>query len=371
MSARSSQLVNRADPATSFERPREVAHGDVSASNGTVIVIDYNVGDGGGAYETMVSQCLAAEFPLVKHSLDFRKWGRLKYVAAPVEFARIRRLLNSLPCDSVVVKTFSAALVKPPKQPPNIVIVHHVDGNSTNWLYAACEHGLIRRLRHATGVVVVSEYWKRRLAQSLGVKNISVIYNGFRVEEFNIPLQEREAFKTEYGLLGKPILYLGTYQADKGVNEAVEALKDLDVHLVSSSHFDGWSPPSRLKCLHLTRRDYIRLLASSTVAIAMSQFAEGWCRSAHEAMLCATPVVGSGCGGLAELLEGGGQIICPDFGSLRCVIEGLLSDPDKREELGLRGLGFARLFTYERFQCEWIHLVRSVQCRRSQMLPPI
>jgi glycosyltransferase involved in cell wall biosynthesis len=361
------QFAGRA-AATPSGPPAETARADISDSSTTVLVIDYNVGDGGGAYEAMASQCLTTEFSLVKHSLDFRRWGALKYVAAPLEFGRINRLLRSLPGDSVVVKTFSAALVNPRNQPPNIVIVHHVDGNSTNWLYAACEHRLISRLKHATAVVVVSEYWKRRLALSLEVKNIHVIHNGFRTEEFSVLPHERDTFKSRYGLLGKPIVYLGAYQADKGVIEAAEALKDVDAHLVSSSHFNNGLPPGRLRCLHLGRRDYIRLLASSTVAIAMSQFAEGWCRSAHEAMLCGTPVVGSGYGGLSELLEGGRQIICPDFGSLRSVIEDLLHDAGKRAELGTRGREFARLFTYERFRSEWIHLVQNVRCQRTQPL---
>ena len=45
------------------------------------------------------------------------------------------------------------------------------------------------------------------------------------------------------------------------------------------------------------------LLQAASVAVTMSKFNEGWCRTAHEAMLCKTPVVGSGMGGMGELLE--------------------------------------------------------------------
>src|ERR1700751_3641854 len=42
------------------------------------LMIDYNVGDGGSAYEVMVGESLAGTFDLLRHRLDFRKWGFLK-----------------------------------------------------------------------------------------------------------------------------------------------------------------------------------------------------------------------------------------------------------------------------------------------------
>ena len=63
----------------------------------------------------------------------------------------------------------------------------------------------------------------------------------------------------------------------------------------------------------------------------MSKFQEGWCRTAHEAMLLKTPVVGSGFGGMSELLEGGGQIICDNFNDLKEKIEYLLGNHEARK----------------------------------------
>ena len=42
-----------------------------------------------------------------------------------------------------------------------------------------------------------------------------------------------------------------------------------------------------------------------------------WNRTAHEAMLVGTPVIGSGRAGMRELLEAGGQLICERFEDLR------------------------------------------------------
>ena len=63
--------------------------------------------------------------------------------------------------------------------------------------------------------------------------------------------------------------------------------------------------------------DYLKLLKASWVVLTMSKFKEGWCRTAHEAMLLKTPVIGSGTGGMRELLENGKQIVCPEFDNLR------------------------------------------------------
>lgn len=328
-------------------------------------IIDYNLRDGGSAYEGMVSESLASTFGLLKFTLDFRRWGSLKFVAAPLEFARARHFLKNCPDESVVVKTLVATLLNPRRQVPSIVILHHV-GSSTNWFYSRLEPYILRQLRQVNAVVVVSEYWKRFLLEQ-GLTNVHTIYNAFRINEFEFTGQEIEGFKRRYNLLGKPIIYLGNRSPGKGVDETFESLKDLDVHLIASGH--AGTGHNSIKSLFLEREDYLLLLASSTLAIAMSQAAEGWCRSAHEAMLCGTPVLGSGIGGMRELLESGGQIVCHDFCSLRRSVEALLASEERRSELGREGREFARQFTYERFQAEWVDLVNKVRIARPSGSP--
>jgi len=323
----------------------------------TAAIIDYNVGDGGSAYEVMVSESLANSFDLRRFTLDFRRWGSLKYVAAPLEFARARHFLTNCPAGSVVVKTLSAALINPRRQLPSIVILHHV-GSSDNWLYSRLEPHIIAQLRKANAIVVVSKYWESFLLKQ-GLTNVQTIYNAFKIDEFEFTVEEIESFKRRYKLVGKPIIYMGNYGSDKGVDETFEVLKDLDVHLIASGHTA--TPRNSIRCCFLERRDYLRLLASSTLAVAMSQAAEGWCRNAHEAMLCGTPVLGSGQGGLGELLESGEQIICHDFHSLRSCVQHLLANEHGRVAVGRKGCQFARQFTEEKFRGEWIDLVNKVR----------
>jgi glycosyltransferase involved in cell wall biosynthesis len=92
----------------------------------------------------------------------------------------------------------------------------------------------------------------------------------------------------------------------------------------------------------------------------MSRFREGWCRTAHEAMLLGRPVVGSGTGGMGELLRGGHQVICPSHTQLRSHVEALLANPRLAGELGRQGQLFARRFDLKRFRSEWIELLSSL-----------
>jgi glycosyltransferase involved in cell wall biosynthesis len=112
-----------------------------------------------------------------------------------------------------------------------------------------------------------------------------------------------------------------------------------------------------VRCISLEYRDYLRLLKSSTLALAMSQLTEGWSRNAHEAMLCGTPVLGSGKGGMSELLEGGRQLICDDPKALRATVNALVPNEERRIELGRAAYDFASQFTYERFRTQWVELV--------------
>ena len=81
---------------------------------------------------------------------------------------------------------------------------------------------------------------------------------------------------------------------------------------------------------------------------------EGWNRTAHEALLAGTPVVGVRAGGLGELLGGAGQLTVEDATSLAVAVAEAL---DRRAELAARGRAFARAFTRERFAAAWTALI--------------
>jgi glycosyltransferase involved in cell wall biosynthesis len=235
----------------------------------------------------------------------------------------------------------------------NIAMIFHIDHSFQPAFFKPFlrieENIFYRHLKKVDAIVTISKYWQDHFMER-GYSNVYLIYNAFEMSSFDFGEEELLMFKKRSNLGEAPILYLGNCQRIKGVVEAYEQLKDLKVQLVTSGRKEVGLP---ILNLNLDYRDYLLLLKSSSVVITMSKFKEGWNRTAHEAMLCKTPVIGSGLGGMKELLEGGKQIVCDDFNDLKERVSYALEHP----ELGEAGLEFARRFTVKRFNDEWVRLV--------------
>jgi glycosyltransferase involved in cell wall biosynthesis len=311
---------------------------------------------GGNIYEQMVLRALKQRYQVVEEPLPRAATWLKAGALAPWEWSRKQ---FSSPDYDVSVSAFDGMFMPTRPRCPTIVIVHHLDYSQSRLadLYRIAMPWTERQLKSAAKVVAVSKFWQRRLMES-GVQDTAVIPNAFETEAFDVTDDEVGALKQHYGLQHKPIIHLGTPGPGKGVESAFEALKHLDAHFVCS----GGSSPlvDGPRHLVLPYRDYLTLLKASTVVVTMSQFEEGWCRLSHEAMLCGTPVVGSGRGGMRELLEGGGQKICPAFSVLRHPVSEMLANPDRLAEVGAAGQAFARLFDRQRFDESWVEVVQAV-----------
>ncbi|MFH0861098.1 MAG: glycosyltransferase family 4 protein [Candidatus Altiarchaeota archaeon] len=236
----------------------------------------------------------------------------------------------------------------------NLVLVYHID-RSTRPLYVRpfyyiMEKIFYRNLKKVEVVVTICKEFYNQFGEK-GLKDVRIVYPGYDISQFKFTDDEVQEFKKRYGLLEKPIIYIGNCQKAKGVVESYDALRYMDVHLVTSGDERVRIPARNL---NLSYRDYLLLLRASSVVVVMSKFLEGWLLTAHEAMLCKTPVVGSP--GLRAILEDGGQIVCDDFSKLRQNVEYLMKHP----EVGERGYDYVKQFTDERFEKEWLGLVREV-----------
>lgn len=235
----------------------------------------------------------------------------------------------------------------------DVSILHHIDGSQTRFplINKLLERKMYQNLLKLSEVVVVSRYWKDFLEEEKGFDNVrvTVIYNGFDLSQFNITEEEKKEFKERYGL--RDPIYIGNCHPSKGVVESYKALKDYE--LVTSGERHVKLP---VKNLELSYREYLTLLSVSRVVLSMSKFKEGWNRTLHEAMLCETPVIGSGSGGMTELLTGGGQVICDNFRELPNKVSYVI---ENREYLSKKGYEFAKEFTLDRFNKEWRKLMES------------
>lgn len=239
----------------------------------------------------------------------------------------------------------------------NMAIVHHldIDLSKSSLLYSIFFSIIRKRLRTLDCVVTVSRYWEKYLKAS-GCKNVRVIYNSFPTEDFSIDDDERKSFLLRYGISKeKPLIYLGPALPGKGWQEAYETLKPGKYQLVVTGP-DSPGIPDLLH-LNLPYRDYLCLLSVSDVVVAMSTMLEGWNRVVHEAMLCRTPVIGSGKGGMGELLREGGQLIASDCNELPLLIHKTFAD---RHELGERGYSYVSRFDTAYFANAWRNLIEEL-----------
>ena len=273
------------------------------------------------------------------------------------ELYRLSKLKVS---NDIFIRDFYSSAVMGKTTGRNISVIHHIDSSQKKhpFLNRLLEKKFYMNLNRIDTIVTVSEYWKRYL-EEMGHGNVRVVYNGFNLRDFEISDEEVERFKKKYGLSGKPIIYLGNCQPGKGVVEAYRELKDRDAFLATSGEEKVKIPAMNL---NLYYKEYLTLLKVSSVVIAMSKFNEGWNRSVHEAMLCKTPVIGSGLGGMKELLDGGKQIICEDVSKLSYLVDVAM---ESRGKQGERGYKFAKGFTMGRFEEGWRKLIEDLEVQKS------
>jgi len=315
---------------------------------------------GGIIWGERTQEVLSKEFDLELIDMEAKYFKKVRYLKIPESFVYLLKLKGQ---KDLWIRDFysTLTLLKRRTKGKNLAFIFHVDFSRLPLVsiipFFLLEKLLFyRQLKRFDAIIVVSEYWKNYFLKR-GFSNVYKIYAGFNLADFDIKDEEVLDFKKKYNLEGKPIIYIGNCQKAKGVVESYKNLKDLDVHLVTSSRRQVKIPALNLD---LEYRDYLKLLKASSIAVTMSKLKEGWCMTTHEAMLLNTPVIGSGIAGMEELLKGGNQIVCKDFRNLKEKVEYLLNHPEAREKMGKDGHNFTKTFTLERFEKEWLNLIKKI-----------
>lgn len=310
---------------------------------------------GGRAYEADLERALEEKFHVEVKSIYPRH-----LIGLPGK--RFRQILAATRDNSwdVTIRGFVPALALGLRKARGrqIVLIHHLDHSAVPHagVSSRLERLFEKALHRAHRLVVVSPFWEKWFSARFPELAISVIHNGFDVDHYTISPEETSGFREQFGFDDRPIVYLGNCQRAKGVVEAYEALRNSPYQLVTSGR-----PDVELPCRHLdiSFEDYRKLLAASDVVLAVSRFLEGWHRTAHEALLAGTPVVGLPAGGLGDLLEGAGQVV---IASTTDLPEAIPEAMERSGDLVSRGRSFARKFTFDRFAGSWQHVVAE-ECR--------
>lgn len=312
--------------------------------------------DGGNVYSRKVMDALSKEFSLDMSYSQINTGNKLIK-----KFVQLSRPLTISGKQDVWIRNFWSTITLPLERTKgkNLLLFFHLDSSvrSHPRINGFMERLFYRNIKKLDYIVTISEYWRKHF-EDLGCENVKKIYYGLEPDEFKFTEKEIDGFKKRHNLTEKPIIYIGNCQRAKGVVNSYNELKDLDVYLVTSGKRRVEIPAINLD---LEYKDYLRLLKASSVVVAMSKFKEGWGITPHEAMMCKTPVVGSGLGSYTEVLSGGKQVICTDFKDLKYCVETILKNPELSRKMGEDGYNWGGKFTNERFNKAWVDLFKEIE----------
>jgi glycosyltransferase involved in cell wall biosynthesis len=221
--------------------------------------------------------------------------------------------------------------------------------------------------KRADHIITVSEYSKRDLVQTYGIREekITVTYEGAGGEF--VPLDRGKAKETltrKYRIDGDFILYLGRLQARKNLMRLVDAYArtrkaGFPHKLVLAGQQDSLFQPvlSRIRELKLENdvllpgyvagEDVPAFYNAAEVFVYPSLY-EGFGLPLMEAMACGVPVITSRGSSLDEVAGDAAVLVDPlDELSISEALQKVLADPELRRRLGQAGLKRSRQFSFE------------------------
>lgn len=302
---------------------------------------------GGNVYESQVDSALNEFIVNVFFALAYIP-KKLRYLFFPIFYILNFWKSNFNDADVVIMPLEAISLLS--KKKKNIVIIHHIDHSFSSFLSSINQKLtyllLFLNRERIDKIVVVSKFWHDYLLGK-GFNDIQIIYN-----EVDRKLKcEAECSNLNFKVDGKLNIYIGNFHKKKGVTELLQLLKG-DEYVLHTSGYAGPSVDGLINHSRLNYTDYLKLLSDVDVCITYSRFREGWCRTAHEALVLGTCVIGSGYGGMGELLNGAGQWIASDYLSLKkCLNQYYMKNINTE---------YVNSFGFDRFKKSWIQLVRSL-----------
>lgn len=235
--------------------------------------------------------------------------------------------------------------------------VHHVDDFAEPRLFEFEK----RAVAHADRRFVVSEYWKRALAEDYGFDSV-VTYNGIDVADFAcLPLRKSTV---------PTVLFVGGLEARKGLEYLVLAMGQVvsehpsaELVAVAKTGFRGLDEPGWFRVLaersgiaanftlheSVSNDDLMQLYADCDVLVLPSRN-EGWGLSLMEAMACSKPVLATRVGGIPELVTDGVEGTLVEHGDIRglaVAICRMLADPATRDRMGRAGRKRVEAFSWD------------------------
>lgn len=226
--------------------------------------------------------------------------------------------------------------------------------------------------RFASLVIANSQASKTAFIQSGGKADIvEVVYNGFAIQNYQIPEKEPEQLRKKLGLGDKFVVgHFSRLCPWKGQHILIDALaecpENVNIILVGDALFgeDEYVQElhEKVKALNLETRvkflgfrdDIPQLMSACDLVVHTSIAPEPFGRVIVEAMLCGKPVVAAKAGGAMELVEDGinGFLVTPNNSQeLAQVINNCVQEKDIIQNIA----NYARIIASQRFDVNIIN----------------
>lgn len=309
---------------------------------------------GGYAYENDIVKVLDKHLNI--ETVDIIQSSKLSTLLTAVEYF----IKAKLKTNSYVLLNFTTIPFFSLWKGRNIVVIHHIDWSQCSKISSIYQSFCLFILRlnkkRWKKIVVVSEYWAVHL-ENLGFDNIEIIHNSIELPKNLKPRLNCKEIKEKYNLPSQQFIYLGNPQKGKGWQIAFNLLSKLNYIFIltgiTDQSFKNTEYPEKVQYLNLTYDEYLQVISCAECSVLLSQFKEGWNRTAHESLLLGTPVIGSGTGGMKELLKNAGQpIFCKSKQDLVNILKEVLANRATYAEKGVEGI---RKYTFEAFEKKWLN----------------
>ncbi|MCZ2076674.1 MAG: glycosyltransferase family 4 protein [Bryobacterales bacterium] len=256
----------------------------------------------------------------------------------------------------------SHQLLRPPTNVPVTATLYDV----TCWLFPELHRRATvdyarsfanRVIRHAAGLIAISECTKRDAVRVLGIpdQRIEVIYPGVDEEFFSAEPLRRDR---------KYVLFVGTIEPRKNVAVLLDAYEGIsksvrDEYELLLAGPAGWAHPSVLRRLesgipgvrylgYVPDSDLPALTAGAAAFVYPSLY-EGFGLPLAQAMAAGVPAITSAVSSLPEVAGGAALLVDPgSVADLRGALEKILLSPELRRDLAARGRVRAECFRWSR-----------------------
>ncbi|MFC7096417.1 glycosyltransferase family 4 protein [Halobaculum marinum] len=236
---------------------------------------------------------------------------------------------------------------------PLVALSHAGDLKNFDRFNDTVQSHIRETIDYASAVLTVSDELADVARRFTTANKVTTLPIGEDPEKY--PTDRREEIRAELGIDPdtKLLLYVGRFEKEKGVEELVSALEDLDredVSVAAAGHGGAlrWWFLDRLGKLPHPAHAYweldpiaVRRLHVAADLLVLPSHFEARPTVIYEAMAAQTPVLASNVGGIPEMVvDGETGILTPphDAEALTEVLDCLLDDPERLRTMGAAGL---------------------------------